>query len=122
MLVFDSGLGGVSVVKTLIRARLGVDILILMDTASFPYGEKPDETLILRVPAVIYAAGGASAADLVVVARNTASTSVLAIEDAQVSVPFVGAVPAIRPAATLRLIGPIDLVATPKTVTHNYTD
>jgi len=122
VLVFDSGLGGLSVVNALIDGMLGVDVFHLADTAFFPYGEKPDEALILRVPAVILAGIEATSADLVVVACNTASTLALDAVRAQVEIPVVGVVPAIKPAAALTQTGTIGLLATPKTVTRPYTD
>jgi glutamate racemase len=122
VLVFDSGLGGLSVVHAIINARLGVDVFHLADTAFFPYGEKPDEALILRVPTVIRAGIEATSADLVIVACNTASTLALVAVRAEVEIPVVGVVPAIKPAATLTRTGIIGLLATPKTVTRSYTD
>ncbi|OYU78370.1 MAG: glutamate racemase [Alphaproteobacteria bacterium PA3] len=122
VLVFDSGLGGLSVVNAIINARLGVDVFHLADTAFFPYGEKPDEALMLRIPAVIRAGIEATSADLVIVACNTASTLALDVVRAQVEVPVVGVVPAIKPAAALTQTGTIGLLATPKTVTRSYTD
>ncbi|MEY3233878.1 glutamate racemase [Aquidulcibacter sp.] len=122
VLVFDSGLGGLSVVNALIHSRLGVDVFHLADTAFFPYGEKPDEALILRVPTVIRAGIEATSADLVIVACNTASTLALDVVRAQTQIPVVGVVPAIKPAAVLTRTGTIGLLATPKTVTRPYTD
>ncbi len=122
VLVFDSGLGGLSVVHSIINAGLGVDVFHLADTAFFPYGEKPDEALILRVPTVIRAGIEATSADLVIVACNTASTLALDAVRAEVEIPVVGVVPAIKPAAALTRTGTFGLLATPKTVTRSYTD
>jgi glutamate racemase len=122
VLVFDSGLGGLSVVNALIDQKLGVDVFHLADTAFFPYGDKADEALILRVPTVIRAGIEATSADLVIVACNTASTLALDAVRAQVEIPVVGVVPAIKPAAALTRTGTIGLLATPKTVTRSYTD
>lgn len=122
VLVFDSGLGGLSVVNAIVNAGLGVDLYHLADTAFFPYGDKDDEALKTRVPAVIRAGCEAVSADLVIVACNTASTLALDIVRAQVAIPVVGVVPAIKPAATLTRTGTIGLLATPKTVTRSYTD
>lgn len=122
LLVFDSGLGGLSVVNAIVNAGLGVDIYHLADTAFFPYGEKRDEALMVRVPAVIQAGIEAISADLVIIACNTASTLALDAVRAQVSIPVVGVVPAIKPAAALTQTGTIGLLATPKTVTRSYTD
>lgn len=119
VLVFDSGLGGLSVVNALIDTGLGVDVFHLADTAFFPYGEKTDEALMLRVPALIGAGIAATSADLVIIACNTASTLAFDAVRAQVSIPVVGVVPAIKPAATLTQTGTIGLLATPKTVSRS---
>jgi glutamate racemase len=71
---------------------------------------------------VILAGIEATSADLVVVACNTASTLALDAVRAQVEIPVVGVVPAIKPAAALTQTGTIGLLATPKTVTRPYTD
>jgi glutamate racemase len=122
VLVFDSGLGGLSVVNAIVNAGLGVDVYHLADTAYFPYGEKADEALIVRVPALIRAGIEATSADLVIIACNTASTLALDVVRSRVSIPVVGVVPAIKPAAALTQTGTIGLLATPKTVTRPYTD
>lgn len=122
VLVFDSGLGGLSVVNAIVNARLGVDLFHLADTAFFPYGEKADGDLIIRVPRVIRAGIEAVSADLVIIACNTASTLALDAVRGLVDIPVVGVVPAIKPAATLTQTGTIGLLATPKTVTRPYTD
>jgi glutamate racemase len=122
ILVFDSGLGGLSVIQALLDAPIGADIFHLADTAFFPYGEREDDALIQRVPEVIVAGIAQTQADLVIIACNTAST--LALEDvrATVTIPVVGVVPAIKPAIGLSQTGVIGLLATPKTVTRSYTD
>ncbi|MCE2890203.1 MAG: glutamate racemase, partial [Hyphomonadaceae bacterium] len=89
VLVFDSGLGGLSVVNAIVNARLGVELFHLADTAFFPYGEKPNTALMERVPAVIRAGIEATSADLVIVACNTASTLALDTVRSQVSIPVV---------------------------------
>jgi glutamate racemase len=122
ILVFDSGLGGLSIVAELSRASLDADIYYLADTAYFPYGEKSDATLIARVPDIIAKAAKQCAASLVIIACNTASTLALEQMRASVKVPVVGVVPAIKPAVALTNSGVIGLLATPNTVRRPYTD
>jgi glutamate racemase len=122
VLVFDSGLGGLSIVAELVTASLNVDIYYLADTAYFPYGEKSDAALIDRVPALIARAVAIIAADLVIIACNTASTLALEKVRRGVNVPIVGVVPAIKPAVALTNSGVIGLLATPNTVRRPYTD
>ncbi|GIU66902.1 glutamate racemase [Candidatus Phycosocius spiralis] len=122
VLVFDSGLGGLSVIKALMDASIGADIFHLADTAFFPYGEREDDALIKRIPSVIGAGIAQTQADLVIIACNTASTLALEEVRVEVSIPVVGVVPAIKPAVALSQTGVIGLLATPKTVTRPYTD
>ncbi len=122
ILVFDSGLGGLSIVKELTLSKLNSEIYYCADTAYFPYGEKSDQILIERVPSVISKAASMCDADLVVIACNTASTLALNAVRAAVNIPVVGVVPAIKPAASLTKSGVIGLLATPNTVGRPYTD
>jgi glutamate racemase len=122
ILVFDSGLGGLSIVTELTRASLDADIYYLADTAYFPYGEKSDASLITRVPNIIEQAVSEVGADLVIIACNTASTLALEHVRARVKIPVIGVVPAIKPAAALTKTGVIGLLATPNTVARPYTD
>lgn len=122
ILVFDSGLGGLSIVSELTASRLDADVYYFADTAFFPYGEKSDAALIARIPSLMACAVAATDANLVIIACNTAST--LALDDVRtrVKVPVVGVVPAIKPAAALTNTGVIGLLATPNTVMRPYTD
>lgn len=123
VLVFDSGLGGLSICAA--AAGLGRDLTLdyLADTALFPYGGQADAVLVARVPALVAQAARASGAQAVVMACNTASTLALAETRAMLGpVPVVGVVPAIKPAAALTRTGVIGLLGTPATVRRAYTD
>jgi glutamate racemase len=120
--VFDSGLGGLSVVRELVRARLGLDISYCADTAFFPYGQRQDGELLARLPGLLAAVQSRTAADVLVIACNTASTIALDAIRARTTVPVVGVVPAVKPAAAATRTGTIGLLATPRTVARPYTD
>jgi glutamate racemase len=122
ILVFDSGLGGLSIVESLALEGLNAQLYYCADTAYFPYGEKTDTALIDRVPMIISQAAQACSPNLVIIACNTAST--LALEQVRdvIKVPVIGVVPAIKPAAALTKTGTIGLLATPNTVARPYTD
>ena len=122
ILVFDSGLGGLSVIGELKRANLNAVVSHIADTDWFPYGERADDTLIARVPQVITQALTMWPADLVIIACNTASTIALDSVRQSVTCPVVGVVPAIKPAAQMTQTGTIGLLATPGTVRRPYTD
>ncbi|HAS8147601.1 TPA: glutamate racemase, partial [Vibrio vulnificus] len=82
--------------------------------------ELSQETLLARVEALVVKMTQQFAIDLVVIACNTASTIVLPTLRAKLPIPVVGVVPAIKPASLLanRAVG---LIATPATVTRQYT-
>ncbi len=121
VLVFDSGVGGLSVAAE-IRALLpGVALCYAADTAFLPYGDKPEALLIERAPALLRRLAQRVRPAVVVIACNTASTVVLPAVRAALSVPVVGVVPAIKPAAGMTRTGVIGLLGTPGTVTRAYT-
>lgn len=122
ILVFDSGLGGLTVFSEIAKLRPDASYLYCADDAGFPYGAWKEPELIDRVVEVIGARIAADAPDMVVIACNTASTLVLPDLRARwPDVPFVGTVPAIKPAAEGSRSGMISVLATPGTVKRDYT-
>jgi glutamate racemase len=122
ILVFDSGVGGLSIADAIIAAGLPVELDYLADNAWLPYGERSAESLRARVPALLAAAAEALQSDLVVIACNTASTIALDAVRAVIAKPIVGVVPPIKPAAAATTSGVIGLLATPATVATPYVD
>lgn len=122
VLVFDSGVGGLSVAAEMRRRLPGLPLNYLMDSAGFPYGNKDDVTLIERVVSVCVAAVNEQRPRLLVVACNTASTLALPALRAALDIPVVGVVPALKVAAAASSSGRIGLLATPATVNRSYTD
>ena len=121
-LVFDSGLGGLSVLAEIRRLRPDVDIVYAADDAAFPYGRLSEAALIARVETVIAALIGDIEPDIVVIACSTASTLALPpLRGAYPRLPFVGTVPAIKPAAAASRSGLISVLATRGTVARDYT-
>jgi len=122
VLVFDSGVGGLTILEAL-RARLpSENFVYACDNAAFPYGPKPADELTDRVHAVLDALLARYAPKLVVVACNTASTVALPRLRSHYTLPIVGVVPAIKPAAQLSRNRVIGLLATPGTVQRPYTE
>ena len=78
ILVFDSGLGGLTVYREVAAARPDADYLYVADDAAFPYGALAEPALIARVVDLMGELIAAHRPDLVVIACNTASTIVLA--------------------------------------------
>lgn len=122
VLVMDSGVGGLSVTQHIQALRPDLSLLYLADNGALPYGNKSEDWLNHRVVALAQRVAQEYPLQLVVVACNTASTLVLPALRASLSVPVVGVVPAIKPAAALSQTGHIGLLATPGTVQRSYTD
>lgn len=121
ILVFDSGVGGLSILKA-IRQRLPTqDYVYASDNAAFPYGLKTRDYLVERVDKVLRALIKARRPDIIVIACNTASTVALPVIRSHFTAPVVGVVPAIKPAAAISRSGVIGLLGTPGTVERAYT-
>lgn len=121
ILVFDSGVGGLSVVSALRRRLPEAALGYCCDNAMLPYGTRADVWLVERIVAVCSAAVAEVEADILVVACNTASTLALDELRARLEIPVVGTVPAIKPAAMLSRSGHFALLATSATVARPYT-
>jgi glutamate racemase len=121
LLFIDSGLGGLTVLNAARRAAPEAHIRFIADDAGFPYGLKSEGALIERLVGLIDKAAGTFAPDCIVLACNTASTIALDVLRERIPVPFVGTVPAIKPAAALTKSGMVSVLATPGTVTREYT-
>jgi len=120
VLVFDSGVGGLSVLSHILQRLPSVDISYVMDDAWCPYGEKADAYLQERMQLVMARAIERCQPDLVVVACNTASTLSLQSFRQAFTLPFVGVVPAIKPAYEKTTSGAVVLLATAATVQRDY--
>jgi glutamate racemase len=121
ILVFDSGLGGLTVLSELRKARPDARFVYAADDAGFPYGRLDEGSLVARVLAVMERLVARHAPDLVVVACNTASTLLLPHLRQRFDMPFVGTVPAIKPAAGLSKSKRVSILGTPGTVARDYT-
>jgi glutamate racemase len=121
VLVFDSGLGGLTVLREIAQTRSDLDLRFVADDAAFPYGRLDDEALVARVVSVLEEFVGALQPELVVIACNTASTLALPVLRKRFSVPFVGTVPAVKPACAQSKTKRISVLATPATVRRDYT-
>lgn len=121
VLVFDSGVGGLSISREIIARTEAIELHYLSDNAAFPYGEKTTEELINRASRVLLSACEQLQPNIVVIACNTASTAILPSLRTQLAIPVVGVVPAIKSAAKVSKSQTIALLATPGTVNRNYT-
>jgi glutamate racemase len=121
ILVFDSGLGGLTVLREVVRARDDAHYLYVADDAFFPYGHHSEEEIVARVVPLIGELISAHHPDLVVIACNTASTLVMPHLRERYSVPFVGTVPAIKPACAASKTKRVSVLGTKGTVQREYT-
>lgn len=121
LVVFDSGVGGLSVAME-IRAQLpSAELIYVADDAGFPYGEWEDAALTERVVGLIGRLIAVHEPDAVVIACHTASTLVLPPLRERFAIPFVGTVPAIKPAAEQTRSGIVGVLGTYGTIRRDYT-
>jgi glutamate racemase len=121
IVIFDSGLGGLTVFREVAAARPDARLVYAADDACFPYGAIEADKLVPRVTAVIGALIAAHQPNLVVIACNTASTIALPALRAGFAQPFVGTVPAIKPACTTTVSKRVSVLGTEATVKREYT-
>lgn len=121
ILVFDSGLGGLTVMREVVKARPDAAYVYVADDAFFPYGHHTEEEIIARVVPLMGELIARHTPDLVVIACNTMSVSVLTHLRAAYRVPFVGTVPAIKPACAASRSKQVSVLGTKATVQREYT-
>ncbi|TAM09522.1 MAG: glutamate racemase [Nevskiaceae bacterium] len=109
--VFDSGLGGLSVLRELHTALPHEDFLYVADTAYCPYGSKPREVVVARAERITTTLQ-ARGVKLVTVACNTATVAAIDTLRQRHTVPFVGIEPAVKPAAQLTRSGVVGVLST----------
>ncbi|WP_234494740.1 glutamate racemase [Vibrio maritimus] len=120
ILMFDSGVGGLSVFQEIASLLPSENYFYLFDNEAYPYGELAPDVLVDRTCRLIRKMMVRESIDIVVIACNTASTIVLPHLRELLSIPVVGVVPAIKPASLLSKKA-VGLIATPATITRQYT-
>jgi len=121
ILVFDSGLGGLTVLREIVATRPDAHYVYVADDAFFPYGHHSEDQIVARVVPLIGELIADHAPDLVVIACNTASTLVMSHLRNEYKVPFVGTVPAIKPACMRSKTKRVSVLGTKGTVQREYT-
>jgi glutamate racemase len=121
ILLFDSGMGGLTVARAVRHELPFAHLVYAADNAAFPYGAWEEDALVRRIVMVIGQLIDRVQPDIVVIACNTASTIALGRLREAFKVPFVGTVPAIKPAAAQTKSGIVGVLATPGTVRREYT-
>lgn len=121
ILVLDSGLGGLTVLREIVDALPAARYVYVADDAFFPYGRLSEDEIIARVVPLVGELITTHAPDIVVIACNTMSVSVLVPLRAAYSVLFVGTVPAIKPACAASKTKRVSVLGTRATVQREYT-
>ncbi|WP_267378658.1 MULTISPECIES: glutamate racemase [unclassified Sphingomonas] len=122
ILFFDSGVGGLSVVRAARAALPDAPFVYAADSAGFPYGTRTEDEIAARVPALLGRLAERYRPRLIVIACNTASTIALPAVRAALDIGVVGTVPAIKPAAALSRTRTIGVLGTQATVRQAYVD
>ncbi len=117
--VFDSGAGGLTILSELRKRLPNEDFVYYGDTAHCPYGIRNEEDITnLTIQACRFLIE--QGVKLIVIACNTASQAALNTLRATFSLPFIGTVPAVKPAARATRRGRIGIAATNRSVKANY--
>lgn len=122
IMIFDSGVGGLSVHAEVRRLMPHAPIVYAADYAAMPYGDKDESAISARVPAILGRLAERFHPSLICIACNTASTIALPAVRAALDIPIVGTVPAVKPAAKSSRTRVIGLLGTEATIRQAYVD
>jgi len=121
-LLFDSGVGGLTVLAELRKALPQAPVIYAADIAGLPYGTKSEAEIAARVAGLLGRMAERYHPRLICIACNTASTIALGMVREVLEIPIVGTVPAIKPAAEMTRNGTIGLLGTEATIRQSYVD
>lgn len=122
LLFFDTGVGGLSVLREAKKLLPNAPIVYAADYAGIPYGMKSEDELSTRIPLLLGRLVERYKPQLVTIACNTASTIALDVVRSVLDIPVVGTVPAIKPASQMTKTGIIGLLGTRATIRQPYVD
>lgn len=122
LLMFDSGVGGLSVLAEVRKLLPDAPVIYAADNAGLPYGTKTEAEIAARVAGLLGRMTERFRPRLVCIACNTASTIALGMVRDVLEIPIVGTVPAIKPAAAMTRTGTIGLLGTAATIRQGYVD
>jgi len=122
ILLFDSGVGGLTVLDALRALLPDAPVIYAADYAGIPYGAKTEAEVAARVSGLLGRMSERYAPRLACIACNTASTIALGMVRDVLEIPIVGTVPAIKPAALATRTGAIGLLGTQATIRQVYVD
>jgi glutamate racemase len=122
ILMFDSGVGGLSVLAEVRKALPDAPVIYAADNGGLPYGTKTEAEVAARVCGLLGRMSERYKPRLICIACNTASTIALGMVRDVLNVAVVGTVPAIKPAAEQTRSGAIGLLGTAATIRQPYVD
>ena len=122
ILLFDSGVGGLTVLDELRKVLPDAPVIYAADVAGLPYGTKSEAEVAARVAGLLGRMAERYQPRLICIACNTASTIALGMVRDVLETPIVGTVPAIKPAAALTKTGVFGLLGTEATMRQRYVD
>ena len=122
ILLFDSGVGGLSVLGAVRSVLPNAPIIYAADNGGLPYGPKSEAEVAARVCGLLGRMSERYRPRLICIACNTASTIALGMVRDVLAVPIVGTVPAIKPAAEQTRTATIGLLGTAATIRQGYVD
>ena len=122
ILLFDSGVGGLTVLAEMWKLLPQAPVIYAADIAGLPYGAKTEAEVAARVCGLLGRMSERWQPRLICIACNTASTIALSMVRDVLEVPIVGTVPAIKPAAARTRTGVIGVLGTQATVRQSYVD
>jgi len=122
ILLFDSGIGGLSVLAELRKLLPQAPVIYAADNRGLPYGTKTEAQVAARVAGLLGRMTERFRPRLACIACNTASTIALSMVREVLELPVVGTVPAIKPAAALTRTGVVGLLGTAATIRQAYVD
>lgn len=122
ILLFDSGVGGLTVLGELRKLLPQAPVIYAADMAGLPYGAKSEAEIAARVAGLLGRMAERYQPRLICIACNTASTIALGMVRDVLETPIVGTVPAIKPAAAMTKTGVFGLLGTEATMRQKYVD
>ena len=122
ILIFDSGVGGLTILAEVRKVLPQAPVIYAADHAGLPYGTKSEAEVAARVCGLLGRMAERYQPRLICIACNTASTIALGMVRDVLEIPIVGTVPAIKPAAALTKTGVIGLLGTEATIRQGYVD
>lgn len=115
--VFDSGIGGLSVLRHIVQLMPHEQMLYFADSGFAPYGEKPESVIVERTLSIAEFLLAQGAKALVVACNTATAASIRALRERYPELPVVGVEPGLKPAAAATVSQTVGVLATERTLT-----